>query len=406
MILAMITQRSGYLRSYASSSKNSSAFYKKALRASLCAVFFVAGCRGNTSADYSSLNPPYALSTAAAPAMDSRAQPACPRPMPPVKDLMLGGVYKKSDPTRSEIDEDAQKIYQGQTAKLNSFENRLSALTNDYLKTNKKDGRSAYCALDWLYTWAAADAFLGEVNVQGGYARQWSLGTLSSSYMQVRDFPFDENKKVAIEKWLLEIAGRVMNDYADISTYIRKQNNHLYWAAWAITETGIATDHRELYDWGVGKVKYALHVQVQNDGTLPLELIRGQKALQYHVFALVPLVMVSEAAMNNGEDLYEVNDGALHKLVTVTFEGLKDSSYFEKLTNHKQISSASMSDGHFSWLEAYNARFPAPEYEAFLKQHRPIVSRRTGGDMTFLYGRSLHSPPLRPALEPVDKEPR
>ncbi len=397
MILAMITQRSGYLRSYASNFRNNSAFYKQALRVSLCAVFFVAGCRGNTSADYSSLNPPYALSAAAAPVIDPRALPACPRPMPPVKDLVLGGVYKKSDPTRSEIDEDAQKIYQGQTAKLNSFENRLSALTNDYLKTNKKDGRSAYCALDWLYTWAVGDAFLGEVNVQGGYARQWSLGTLSSSYMQVRDFPFDENKKAVIENWLLKIAGRVMNDYADISTYVRKQNNHLYWAAWAIAETGIATGRKELYDWGVGKVKYALHVQIQNDGTLPLELIRGQKALQYHVFALAPLVMVSEAAINNGEDLYAVNDGALHKLVAVTFEGLENPAYFEKLTNHKQISSASMSDGHFSWLEAYNARFPAPEYEAFLKKHRPVISRRTGGDMTFLYRNVQRNPSPKPA---------
>lgn len=318
--------------------------------------------------------------------------------MPPVKNLVLGNVYKKSDPTRSEIDEDAQKIYRDQTGSVNSFENRLSAMTNDYLKTNKKDGRAAFCALEWLYTWAAADSFLGEVNVQGEYARQWSLATMSSSYLQVRDFPFDENKKAVIENWLLKVAGRVMSNYSDISTYVRKQNNHLYWGAWAVTATGIATDHKELYDWGVGKVKYALHVQVQKDGTLPLELIRGQKALQYHVFALGPLVMVSEAAMNNGEDLYKVNDGALHRLVDVTYGGLKDPSYFEKLTNHKQISGASMSGGHFSWLEAYNARFPNAEKTAFLNKHRPIISRRTGGDMTFLYGKPAHASSPKPAL--------
>ncbi len=41
--------------------------------------------------------------------------------------------------------------------------------------------------------------------------------------------------------------------------------------------------------------------------------------------------------------------------------------------------------GHFSWLEAYNARFPDATKEAFLAKHRPVISRRTGGDMTFLY---------------------
>lgn len=309
-------------------------------------------------------------------------------PTPPVKSLILGSVYKKSDPTRSEIDEDAQQIYQQQTSGLNSFENRLSLLANNYLKTDRKDARSAACALDWLYTWAKGDAFLGETNVQGGYARQWGLATLSSAYMQVRDFPFfDQNKKDVIEKWLLQIAQRVMYDYADISSYVRKQNNHLYWAAWAVTSTGIATGRRDLYEWGVGKVKYALHAQAKEDGTLPLELIRGQKALQYHLFALAPLVMVSEAAMNNGEDLYSLNNGRLHKIVARTFEGFKDSSYFNEKSGHKQIPGNAISAGHFSWMEAYNARFPDPAMEAFLAKHRPVISRRTGGDMTFLYDR-------------------
>jgi poly(beta-D-mannuronate) lyase len=193
-----------------------------------------------------------------------------------------------------------------------------------------------------------------------------------------------QKEKLLIVGWV-EVGRAVMHDYADIHVSKGRQNNHLYWASWAVAVTGAATEKKELYEWGVGKVKYALHMQVQADGTLPLELSRGKKSLQYHVFALAPLVMISELALRNGEDLYEINDRALHRLVARTFEGLNDPAYFEQLTGYAQIRGDEMSTGHFSWLEAYNARFPDAKMEKFLKSRRPVISPRTGGDMTFLY---------------------
>lgn len=307
-------------------------------------------------------------------------------PVAPVKDLVLGPVYKRSDPTRSEVDEDAQKEYRAQIGSLNSFENRLSALANNYIK-DRNDTRSAACALEWLHQWAGAGALLGEMNVQGLYARQWSLASIASSYLQVRYYPnFPDDKKDTIERWLAALAHNVIADYDDMESAARKQNNHLYWAAWAAMAAALATDKREFYAWSVAKVKYALHAQAQEDGTLPLETARGKKALQYHVFALAPLVMVAETAMRNGEDLYSLNDGMLHKMVRRAFEGLNDPAYFEQISGYQQMPPTDFSSGHYSWLEVYNARFPDAEIEAFLKKHRPIVSRRTGGDMTFLYG--------------------
>jgi poly(beta-D-mannuronate) lyase len=380
MIPPMMTPLSVSSPRSASASPN----IKSVLCVSLCALA-LSGC--NEQSDYSSLNSPYDVS--AAPVAAAVPAETCGRvPAAPVKDLVLGGVYKKTDPTRSEIDEAAQKTYRQKTADLSSFENRVSVLANNYLK-NKLDTRSPRCALDWLNQWADGDALLGDMNAQGSYARQWSLASLSSSYLQLRNFPdFEDSRKAAIENWLSAVARAVMDDYSDIYVSTGKQNNHLYWAAWAVTATGLATEKREFYEWGVNKVKYALHVQAQDDGTLPLEMARGKKALQYHIFALAPLVMVSETATRNGEDLYALNDGILHKIVDRVFEGVKDPSYFEKLSGHKQIAGPSISGGHFSWLEVYISRFPDAEKEKFLKERRPVISRRTGGDMTFLYGHS------------------
>jgi len=42
--------------------------------------------------------------------------------------------------------------------------------------------------------------------------------------------------------------------------------------------------------------------EIAADGTLPLEMGRGQRALHYHLFALAPLVTMAELAAANGED--------------------------------------------------------------------------------------------------------
>lgn len=345
-----------------------------------------AACRDNApGSSFSSLNPPFSLNEIR-PATGDEIPVCRAAPSKPIKNLVLGNVYKRSDPTRSEIDDEARDIYQGQTKALNAFQDRLSKSANAYLKSGGTNENGARCALDWLYEWAEDGALLGDMNVQGTYARQWALAGFASSYLQVKSYSaYDENKKRAIDQWLEDVARAVMNDYADISLSAGRQNNHLYWAAWAVTATGLVTDKKEFYDWGVGKVKYALHVQAQSDGTLPLELTRGKKALQYHVFALAPLIMVSEAATRNGENLYKENDGMLHKIVDRVFAGLQDPSYFQQKTGVTQIPGDSISAMHFSWLEAYNARFPEQTHEEFLEAHRPVISPRTGGDMTFLY---------------------
>jgi hypothetical protein len=98
-------------------------------------------------------------------------------------------------------------------------------------------------------------------------------------------------------------------------------NNHYYWAGFAVMAAGIAADDRKLFDWGVSTYNEAMS-RIQPDGTLPLEMARGQRALHYHVFALAPLTMMAEMGYANGLDLYNANNGALKRLIDVTAAGL------------------------------------------------------------------------------------
>ena len=72
------------------------------------------------------------------------------------------------------------------------------------------------------------------------------------------------------------------------------------------------------------------------DGTLPLEMAREGRALYYHAFAVMPLVALAELGRSRGEDWYALGDGALHRLVAKTAEGLNDPTIFDKLAGVAQ----------------------------------------------------------------------
>lgn len=334
-----------------------------------------------------SLHSPYKMNFAEV-ATEQTAGFQCPSPpAEPLQDMKFKSFYKKSDPARAEVNRKAQKKYEKQTENLRKFENELILMANRYLKSGKQEDAAAQCVLDWLHQWAAGDAFLGKTNAQGSFVRQWGLAVVASAFAQIQSSPqLDDRKKQVVTAWLLNVAHSVKNDYTgETTTSVRPKNNHLYWAAWAVTMTAAALDQKELYTWGVNNAKYALLAQMKDDGTLPLEMNRGKRALHYHVFALTPLMLIAETATRNGENLYELKDGLLHVAAKRVFDGMKDPAEFAKQTGVEQEPITNMSNEHFAWLEIYNSRFPDPEMEAWLQAHRPIFSRRAGGDVQFLF---------------------
>lgn len=322
---------------------------------------------------------------------------SCPSPpLEPLKDLQFNSVYRRDDPTRSKVDVKEKEEYVRQTRNLRLFQNQMIIMANRSFLHGKSADIHANCVLDWLYEWANNDAFLGVANGQGRFIRQWSSSTFAISYLQIRpaiDPKNDKhirNKTQVIEAWLLKIAARIKERYPDnivdvvSSSYL---NNHLYWGAWAVMAVALATDTPENFTWAVERAKYALQVQVQENGTLDLEMKRGKKALQYHIFSLGPLVMLAEVATLNGEDLYKLNNRAISRLVGNVLQALHepDDNIFTQSTSLTQDDALQYSDEHFAWMEVYNKRYPEPAIDDFLKTKRPIFNRRFGGNMSVLF---------------------
>ena len=123
-----------------------------------------------------------------------------------------------------------------------------------------------------------------------------------------------------------ELADHVVADQG----WPAKRNNHVYWAGFAAGAVGTATGAARLLDYSRRAFDAGM-TDIRPDGTLPMELARRQKALDYTNYALAPLIMAAELAALRGEDWYGHENGAIHRLVARILAGLRDPKAFAAL---------------------------------------------------------------------------
>lgn len=244
-------------------------------------------------------------------------------------------------------------------------------------------GASA-CVLKILDTQAAAGAMLGKMSTNQAYYMQgWTMGGMAIAYLKVRNSGIgtpEQHKKIT--KWLHDVGVQVQTYF---ETRHQRQtndgrNNHFYWGGFAVMGAAIASDDRALYTWAAGTYKDGLS-RVADDGTLPLEMDRGQRALHYHLFALQPLVMLAEMQASNGEDSYHMQHDALPRLVDRTASGIKDNSYFEKKAGVKQDTPTDkgLKSEDLIWAVPYLKHVENPELRKLLQSVEIRPSTYLGG---------------------------
>lgn len=318
---------------------------------------------------------------------------SCPlSPLPPPDINIFKSIYEENDSTASTIDPKAKAAYSKAVAPLQHFENEINRRANSYVRTGGKDYSSAACALQWMTDWANAAAMTGTAKGQGQAVRKWALASFSSAYLQFgADRRLDSKQKVAVKKWLYRLAKQVMTDYSTNPDTSSRRNNHVYWAAWAVGITSVVIQHDDFFEWAMDKAKVGL-IQIESDGTLPLEVRRAKRAQLYHLFATIPLVMLAELGRANGVDLYGYNDGALHRLVKLDVMQIYHPDYIEHRAGVKQDLPEENMELLLSWLEAYNRRFEfsnpdlRQDVAKLRKTYSPFFNRRIGGSATLLYG--------------------
>lgn len=237
---------------------------------------------------------------------------SCPAVPPPYTgSLVFTSKYEGSDSARATLNVKAEKTFRSQIKDITDMERGATKLVTRYMRSGR-DGDLA-CALNWMSAWARAGALQSDdFNHTGKSMRKWALGSLSGAYMRLK---FSSSRPLAahaeqsreIEDWFARLGTQVVRDWSGLP--LKKINNHSYWAAWSVMSTAVVTNRRDLFDWAVSEFKVAAN-QVDEQGFLPNELKRRQRALAYHNYALPPLAMIAAFAQVNGVDLRQENHGA------------------------------------------------------------------------------------------------
>jgi poly(beta-D-mannuronate) lyase len=268
---------------------------------------------------------------------------ACDTPPPAVVDIDANSYYTDShhsviDPVRKARNEAAVKP------------------VSDYLQVvaraasawqQRHDAADARCALDWLSAWAGQNAMLGKMTTeQSYYTRKWTLGGLALSYARVQPAASPGERK-RIEDWLLALANETMR-HSEAHKGVR--NNHYYWEGLAVAATGAVTHDARCLDWGRKVFDHAMG-QVQADGSLPHELARAGRALNYHLFAAAPLVMLAS--------ILDLQAAPLDRLVAFSMAGVADPSVLEKMTGFSQENPGGVPGWIAIWLR-HGGRLATP----------------------------------------------
>jgi poly(beta-D-mannuronate) lyase len=252
---------------------------------------------------------------------------ACNVPAPLPKDIVAYDFY--SDAKHSIIDPTRYAAYAAAAKRFDETTHAAESAADAFQSSGSQ--AAADCVLQILLADAKAESMTGDMaSNQSNYVQNWTLGALAVTWLKVRSAaPGSPTDRKLITAWLDTVAGKVHDYFAQrrAKATTDSSNNHYYWAGFAVMGAAIAADDRPLFDWAVSTYDDGVS-RIQSDGTLPLEMARGQRALHYHLFAMTPLVTMAEFGTVNGLDLYKRNHSALALLVYRSLGGLLNNSFF------------------------------------------------------------------------------
>jgi poly(beta-D-mannuronate) lyase len=243
------------------------------------------------------------------------------------------------------------------------------------------------CVLDLLEGWARADALMGSIEgYQGYYERSWAGADFALVLRRMPKEVSDVNgeRLRVIMPWLTRIAIATR----DADAINRLHNNLVYWAGLNLVAIGTVAHQQELVDAGLARAREGIH-DIGPRGELEREIKRGDRALHYHTFALIPLVFTAELAERQGVYLYQENHGAIGRLANLVVRAVQDPASFATITPVAQKLFPWTFQDELSWMEPYYAHTLDPRLPALIAPRRPFQEWRLGGNVTVAWGVAL-----------------
>jgi poly(beta-D-mannuronate) lyase len=286
-----------------------------------------------------------------------------------------------TDSHHSVIDPNLKKRYEDSVAGVDDFSRDVVKAADAFQTQGSR--AAAQCVASLLASAARQKALAGNMDGhQASYVQGWNLGAWAVAYLKIRGSGVVPSEQASdITKWMKKLAEENRDYYEKKRGHSGASdayNNHLYWAGFAVAAAAIANNDRNLFRWGMDDYKQGVR-DIQQDGTLPMEMDRGQMALHYHLYALAALMILAELGEANGLDLYAERDFAIKRLIARCIGGIEDPSFFQQRTGVQQVTTAEIEPWQISWAQAYTRRFPDPKISALLAKASRLNYTMLGG---------------------------
>ncbi|NRA55793.1 MAG: alginate lyase family protein [Gammaproteobacteria bacterium] len=317
---------------------------------------------------------------------------SCPSMIEPIITFESTSIYQDT-PCRCIIDPEKKVIYDNEMATLKNYSKTLVKLADRYSKTPTESPEIAQCVNRHITYWSEAGAMTGTHLSSVGYHKTGEiLGVVAQSFNKIK---YAEGIELPLlgsvtYEWMRQLSDSVLYFYGGIAGPNTRNNNHRYWDSFYLGSASVILNDSELFNWAQQGLTIGLD-QIQANGTLPLEMARGSRAYHYHLYAVAPLVGLSELMLRNQEMMspayspYQYNNGALANLVELV---LNDTTIFSDKSAFNCNRSA--------WMEIYahNVQHNNDAFFTRLKQQRQqcnsrLASTTLGGDISHYYGLKL-----------------
>lgn len=285
---------------------------------------------------------------------------SCPEVEQPPKHIRTQSKYRSDDSSRSSVDIDALEMRDKIVRPIRASVRVLTSIAYDGPTQGAIATARAACVIANLERWAATGSLTVMDSSDAYLSRdRWVAEIALALNFASRRIDLGSHREELISSWLGAIARDTIDAYALRLGPKSRTNNHRYWAGLSVAAIGFAVGDEGFKTWG--KVSFDIGAcQVDGGGFLPAELARGEKALEYHVYALRPMAALVELAAANGEPLESRCLGGYERLAVQTRKSLKDASVFEAVAGIRQtvaISESSYSSAlRMGGLKAFQSR--------------------------------------------------
>jgi hypothetical protein len=224
--------------------------------------------------------------------------------------------YDQTDPTRSVL---VASAAQSRDTVLRPIRTAVQDLYASVAASGSHE-----CAILTIANWATANA-LGDMRSEDAFLSRDRL--VSETVLLLLDAAgkghFAADQRARIEPWLRAIAHSTIEFYDHRAGRRSRLNNHRYWAGLAVGSIGYLLGDDVLVSWATDSFRIGV-CQVDARGYLPLELARGSQALNYHVYALRPLLAFAALAETHGDMVGDICGDGLTRLTVATRAALAD----------------------------------------------------------------------------------